>query len=422
MTELRRLLDDAGAVADAVLYEGVVLYPYRRSAAKNVTRFQFGVVSPPGSAGERHQVTGQCIVDARPGARLVARLRFLRLQHRSVEERGVDGRYRPVDTLAVDGTLHTTWDEVVAEQVDAELALPAEGPAHVELPLHLEASRFVEVLGAGRVVRTSETLDARLVLTAEPDGGSLPLVRLSLAVAHDGPAAAVPATRDETLRRSLVGVHVVLAVDDASLLSMTDPPEFAAAAVGHCRQDGLWPALVGGSTRAPVMLFAPFVLPDDVRVAPGSPGDSCDATEIDEMLALRVFTLTADEQREARATDPMAAAIIDRWGALDTMELASLHATATGPSAGSDPTLEEAAHGPFQPGARVRLMPKRRADAQDIFLSGHTAVVEEVRRDVDGRAYVAVSLECDPASELHRWQGRFRYFDVDELRPVEGGG
>ena len=36
----------ARPIADAVLWEGYVLYPYRRSAAKNRIRFQWGVVGP----------------------------------------------------------------------------------------------------------------------------------------------------------------------------------------------------------------------------------------------------------------------------------------------------------------------------------------------------------------------------------------
>ena len=36
-------LDRARAIADAVLYEGYLLYPYRASSSKNQVRWQFGV-------------------------------------------------------------------------------------------------------------------------------------------------------------------------------------------------------------------------------------------------------------------------------------------------------------------------------------------------------------------------------------------
>ncbi|CAM5689266.1 hypothetical protein SAFG77S_00879 [Streptomyces afghaniensis] len=51
-------------------------------------------------------------------------------------------------------------------------------------------------------------------------------------------------------------------------------------------------------------------------MAPESPGDLHDAAEIDEILTLRTMLLTDEEKREARATDPRAAAILDR---VDTM-------------------------------------------------------------------------------------------------------
>ncbi len=43
-------LQQARTVADAVLYEGYLLYPYRASSDKNRTRWQFGVLGPPGAA------------------------------------------------------------------------------------------------------------------------------------------------------------------------------------------------------------------------------------------------------------------------------------------------------------------------------------------------------------------------------------
>ena len=60
------------------------------------------------------------------------------------------------------------------------------------------------------------------------------------------------------------------------------------------------------------MLSSPIILYDFPAVAPESAGDFCDSTEIDEILALRVMTLTDEEKAEARGTDARAAAIIDR--------------------------------------------------------------------------------------------------------------
>ena len=78
------------------------------------------------------------------------------------------------------------------------------------------------------------------------------------------------------------------------------------------RNEGTFPVLIGDTTTNDVMLSSPIILYDFPAVAPESAGDFCDSTEIDEILALRVMTLTDDEKAEARGTDARAAAIIDR--------------------------------------------------------------------------------------------------------------
>jgi len=72
-------------------------------------------------------------------------------------------------------------------------------------------------------------------------------------------------------------------------------------------------------------------------------------------------------------------------------------------------------------GSRVRLRPgTRRADAQDMFLTGRLAVVEAVLTDVDDRPYLAVTLADDPGADVQRDHGRFRYFGPDEVEPCDG--
>ena len=56
----------ARLVADTVLYEGYVLYPYRASAQKNQLRWQFGVLAPPdyakSSGSERCSMRSEVII------------------------------------------------------------------------------------------------------------------------------------------------------------------------------------------------------------------------------------------------------------------------------------------------------------------------------------------------------------------------
>src|SRR5262245_6606860 len=73
------MFEDAERIADAILYEGYVLYPYRASAAKNRFRWQFGVLAPraPGDDGEPWFSQTECLVTAASQS-LSVRARFLR--------------------------------------------------------------------------------------------------------------------------------------------------------------------------------------------------------------------------------------------------------------------------------------------------------------------------------------------------------
>jgi hypothetical protein len=161
--------------------------------------------------------------------------------------------------------------------------------------------------------------------------------------------------------------------------------------------------LVG--TDGDVVLASPIILEEHPQIAPESQGDLFDATEIDEILSLRTLTLTDAEKAEARATDPRAAAVIDRVDSMPAEILERLHGAirSVGP-----PTV----------GSRVRLRPRVGADAQDMFLADRIATVEAVLVDVDGSEHVAVLLVDDPGADVKRAQGRFLYFKPDEVRPA----
>jgi hypothetical protein len=192
------------------------------------------------------------------------------------------------------------------------------------------------------------------------------------------------------------------------------------------------------------MLVSPIILDDYPQVAEESGGALFDSTEIDEILSLRVLTLTDDEKAQARATDPRAAEIVDRCDALGPEAMARLHGTRRNPPPDPglvpelpdgvewwDPEADTAVRpeldGVLVGGVRiargslVRLRPARRADAQDLFYGGRTARVATVHADVDGAVHVGVTLRDDPAAELHDWYGRYLYFAPDELEPLAPG-
>ena len=58
----------AKKVADAVLYEGYMLYPYRASALKNRQRWSFGILYPPAypevaCGTERSGMHSECLLE-----------------------------------------------------------------------------------------------------------------------------------------------------------------------------------------------------------------------------------------------------------------------------------------------------------------------------------------------------------------------
>ncbi|WP_329458582.1 hypothetical protein [Streptomyces sp. NBC_01497] len=467
-------LDPVRAVADAVLYEGYLLYPYRASSHKNRSRWQFGVLGPPNagpaSFGEEPGMTTQVLLapTGAPGdAGLTVHLRFLQLQVREVQRLERDGGHTPVDSLTVNGTSVLTWDEAV----EHELALPVMRLTDTvdevrEVAGGEDTERLTDADGTpvGRVVRRRSPLTVRIRAHGEPcagagaqDGG---YTRFTVSVTNEHAGHA--GDKEAAIRSSLIGTHLLLRARNADFVSLLDPPPEAAAAAAGCRQHRCWPVLAGPPGSADTVLGAPIILYDHPEIAQASPGDLFDSTEIDEILTLRVMTMTEDEKAEARATDPRAREVIDRCDAMTPAELQRLHGLLRDPHApgpdpaappagegagdvrdlpeadfttGDAPWWDPAADAAVRPGSDavvidgvsvakgslVRVHPARRADAQDLFFAGQVARVTAVLSDVDGGVHVALVLVDDPAADLHDWYGRYFYFAPDELEPLPAG-
>jgi hypothetical protein len=456
----------AQRVADAVCYEGYVLYPYRASAAKNRVRWQFGVLVPPSVAerdpSERPTSRMECCCYAGPDAKVTVRLRLLEVEARVVEARvprpGTEGgpgqiHYEEVPWLEDGGRRFTSFDEGVEREldlgpllIDALCEAPVSGWLVAEPASSAEAILGTNGAEIGRMTRTRAGIRAELALSAERLDGEVSLYKLVASVANRSTWTGPIASRDDLARHSLASVHLLAAIDGGRFVSLVDPPASAAEAVSRCKSDGLHPVLVSAGGGHDLVLGAPIILSDYPAVAPESGGDFFDAAEIDEILALRVLTLTEDEKRAARSTDPRAAGILDRCEAMSPEAFAQLHGTVRSlrdlgcpdrvsaspaepavpwwdPSIDSavDPSRDTAvvAGHPVGAGARVRLRPSRRADAQDLFVAGKMACVKGVFHDADGGVHVAVVVEDDPAAELAELQGRFWYFAPEEIELVE---
>ena len=226
--------------------------------------------------------------------------------------------------------------------------------------------------------------------------------------------------------------------------------------MADCRSDGAFPVL---SAADDVMLSSPIILYDHPEVAPESPRDLYDATEIDEILALRVLTLTDEEKAEARGTDPRAAAIIDRCdddaarGVGPAPRRDAARSAQSGPvrarhrrprepirdarparrrpRGGTRRPTRRSTRGPtrcWSAGSRcARAMPvrlRRRTGPMPRTCSsaGCAATVAGVFTDVDGAQQVAVTVDDDPATEELAWQGRYLFFHPDEVEPLRHRG
>ena len=427
----------AKAVADAVLYEGYVLYPYRASSRKNQLRWQFGVLVPHAVAqrdpSERSSMRTEVLVEPGREPVLDVRIRCLHVQQRTVEVAGAN-----VESLTVDGALLVPWDEAVDYEFDVrDIALDTKSDANREVTFELPSADEGELVGTdGRVVRRREAVQGVVRIAAAKAGDRAGRLKVSIEVANVTDWCDPDAARDEVVRHSLVSVHTLLAIRDGAFVSSFDPPDDATEALAACKNDGTFPVLIGDEGSADVVLSSPIILYDYPAIAPESQGDLYDSTEIDEILALRILTLTDDEKAEARATDARAAAIIDRcdnappevWDRLHGA-VRSLQAPPPGDAVPWwDPGVDSAVDpwtdtvwvggAEVKKGTRVVLRPSRRADAHDLFLADQTATVAGVFHDVDGEQHVAVTLDNDPANDLFEWQGRYLYFFPDEIEPV----
>ncbi len=449
-------VERARKIADAVLYEGYVLYPYRASSGKNQVRWQFGVLAPRqwSEAGgcEHSWSQTECLIEDE--FELAGTVRFLQIQRRIVEQLVDTDTFKEVESLEAETELWTSWDEAIEREVHFDQSSEF---SESLLDFEFSASRTIEPIitksgrRVGRFVRESNAVKGTIRLFAQPIEESRALRKLHLRIENVTPWTDAAASRDVVMRSSLIGVHAMLETKRGKFVSLIDPPEWARGAAQQCSNVRTWPVMVGEDGDRDVVLSSPIILYDYPQIAPESPGDLYDATEIDEILTLRTMTLTDDEKRQARATDPRAAAIIERVDDMPPEILDRLHgalrylraATTThdpdkraenstgvetppwwdpGADASVSPESDSVQIGDVSvsKGSRVRLRPgPRRSDAQDMFLAGKTARVEAVYFDVEEHEYLAVTLEDDPAADFMQTHGRFLYFYPDEVEPLE---
>jgi hypothetical protein len=297
-------------IVNAVLYEGYLLYPYRTSAVKNRVRWTFGGIHPRAYSEENGgsdacQMRTQCLLRAEPGCLLDIEVRFLQL----LERRSTDS---------------PPWQEATERRVAAAATDPfALQTNPVTLPISLVAA----VEDTEGVTRETKGIEASVEISSEvvADG----VLRLTVVIANHTPTR-TGLGREEALMHSLVSANTLLRVTGGSFVSMADPPDDLSEAANGCGNIGTWPVLVGEQGVADTMLSSPITLEDYPRVAAESPGDLFDSTEIDEILSLRILTMTDEEKDEVRRGDERGRRVLERTESLTADELMQMHGAIRG--------------------------------------------------------------------------------------------
>ena len=438
------MTDPVEKIAAAVLYEGYVLWPYRRSAQKNQQRWTFGGVYPrafseTAETNDPWLMQTQCLVTG-DDPNIEVKVRFLHVVERRVGRAGADGMLDFVDELQFGNERYLAWEEaaerevVVSGLVLAELETPSR--VAIAIPAGIGEEPLADENGktAGAIVRSWRSLEGSVEVEAEPVRDRL--FRLTVKITNTAPWDGQ--SRGETLRQTFVSTHTILRVENGEFVSLMDPPPELKRLAEECENVKTWPVLAGEDREKHTMLSSPIILYDYPKIAPESPGDLFDGGEIDQLLTLSILSLTADEKEEARATDPRAREILDRSESLGEEDLMSLHGAIRGfqtlrGGEQIDPFevegLERQAPRSIvvegveiQSGSWVRLWPRAGRDIFDIALSGKAAVVEKIEQDFEDRILLAVSVEDDPGREMvdmpvlgHRF-----FFSPEEVEPLGG--
>ena len=403
----RELVDK---IVNAVLYEGYILYPYRASSKKNQReRFTFGRIYPQEYSGAQNGrepclMQTECLVrNESHDAALEITVRFLQPLARK------------------------TGEEVWLEAIEREVKL---APVPLNAPIkQVHEFTFPTARSADEeITRSNEMICGRIELATLSLEQSV--VKISARVFNETPLLGEMDNRDAVLMRTFASTHTILHAPGGKFVSLLDPDPDCLEIAGACRNIGTWPVLVGDKEKQEhdTMLSSPIILYDYPQIAPESAGELFDSTEIDELLTLRVQTLTDTEKIEMQRVDEQARKILERAENLRPEQFLKMHGTLREVRKTNEEFFNPAQRREsaivngvtLKVGDRVRIRPKRRADVMDIALEGKIAIIEAVEEDVDKNVHFAVVLEDDPGRDigLMRHVGHRFFYAADEVEPL----
>jgi hypothetical protein len=287
-------------IAAALLYEGYILYPYRSTAIKNRQRWNFGTLYPRVYAEaqrprEPFSLVSECLLVPGHSVSLDIKVSFLQLLPQPRTGSGL-----------ADPSLD--WDEAIERTSDhCDLSLSA----LLTAPLRLHINPTAE-LAASLTIRARTLPSGACILHLE-------LQNISQLSSGTEPR------RDEALPQSLVSAHLLLGLTGGEFISLLEPSDLYAVDAKACTNIGVFPVLAGDEPDRSILLLSPIIMYDYPKTSPESAGDFFDGTEMDEMLTLRVLTLTDDEKQQMRTGDQRARRILERTEALTSQEMLKAH-------------------------------------------------------------------------------------------------
>jgi hypothetical protein len=339
--------DRLNRIAEAVLYEGYMLYPYRASAVKNQQRWNFGVLCPPAysekqDGTEAWNMQTEFLMEGDLTTELDIKVRFLQIVTRSIgklkhplAELPSDGEagFLIVDKLEVGGRTFVPWEEAAEREVVVPSLPPAVPSLQQSRSFEISAGRELEPLRgddggiAGVILREWKALSGSVEINSQTreDG----VVKVSVRIRNLSAGTSLQC-RADALLDSFVSTHACLSVENGQFVSSIDPPEHLKTLSVTCENVGCWPVLVGEEGDRDTMLASPIILYDYPQIAAESPGSLFDGTEIDEILSLRILTMTDEEKHEMRQSDERALQILERTENMPPEQFMKLHGALRG--------------------------------------------------------------------------------------------
>ena len=330
-------LEQVKEIANAVLYEGYLLYPYRQSALKNRTRWTFGAVYPreysEANGGiEPWTIRTECLLEGQAENILLdITIRFLHLLLRTVVQ--------PASTKDDSSDENVSEWSLASRFVDEPLQEGMEREVHIHdlslsnllassqrVAIEFPSARTVEYptnAAAKEIIREQQALVGAFVLAAEQLDTNI--FKLRVEIENTTPDTGVVTSRhDVALFQSFVSTHTILQVRQGSFISLLEPPEELQNFVRGCQNLRTWPVMVGNAGERNTLLSSPIILYDYPQIAPESPGPLFDGGEIDEILSLRIMTLS-DEEKEQMRLDEHTREILERTESLTPEQFMKMH-------------------------------------------------------------------------------------------------